>query len=189
MAGEELDYDALIRQMWGSEEILKAFLDSEVPRLCSWICGSEAPSPVVKVTYPPLNVKVQNGVPIETEVRVGYRAGPDGSPPTILIPAVIAGYRQKLPQFIAKELVHHWEALGAIGEVAFDYPYFVHEIISNYLSRISEEEFKERYSPRFIAKAIKVSRTFEISLEEFLFPQISLTVHMPGNEENTGGSS
>lgn len=186
---EDLDYDALIRQMWGSEENLKAFLDSETPQLCSWICGSDAPSPLAKVTYPPLKGELQDEVPKEAVANVVYQVGLNGDHPTIFIPAVIAGYREKLPRVIARELVHHWEALGAIGEDASEYPDFVNEIMARYRTKLPEEEFTDRFSAQFIAKAIKVARSFEVPLEEFLFPKIKLTVHMPQSETGSGESS
>lgn len=178
---EDFDYDALINQMWGSEVNLRTYLDSEVPRLCSRICGADAPVPIVKVTYPPLKGEAKSGIPMMnvSTANTIYQLESENAPATIFIPAIFAGYKAKLPQFISLELVHHWEVLGGIGEDALEYSQAPSDILKRAGATISEDEFKELYSPRFIAKAFKVARDLEVALDEFLFPKISLTVTIP----------
>src|SRR5437016_4066866 len=119
---EDLDFDALINQMWGSESNLQSFLDSETPRLCLRICGPDAPIPKVKVTFPPIKGEIKNGTPVDLALAaINYRPGSEHTPATVYIPVVVAGNKPKLPQFIASALIRHWEALGGIGEVAFEY--------------------------------------------------------------------
>jgi hypothetical protein len=113
----------------------------------------------------------------------------ESAPATILIPALIAGNKSKLPQFIALALIHHWESLGAIGESAFSYPGAADNIIADSCVGMSEKDFSEFHSPRFVAKAAKVARDFEMSLREFLFPRISLSVGMPRPEDGTAEST
>jgi hypothetical protein len=187
---EDLDFTALINQMWGSEANLHSFLDTEVPHLCARICGPEAPVPMVKVIYPQLKGEVQEGVDRQSAIaNTIYQGESDGVPATILIHVIIAGNKSKLPQFIARELVHHWEALGAIGETRFDYPESVAALVKKSDTPISEERFKEIYSPQFIAKAITVARDLEIPLQDFLFPRMSLSIYMPRPEDGTADSN
>jgi len=173
---EDLDFDALINQFWGSEANLEAFLNSETPRLCSRICGPGALVPKAKLTYPPLKGEVKEGEPLETAFATRYRRAAEGNPATIQIPALIAGNRAKLPEFIALGLIHHREALG-LGDPLFDYPEPAQSLLQDLPPGLSGEVFKELYSPRFVAKAIEVARDFEISLLEFLFPRISLSIY------------
>ena len=181
---EDLDFDALISQFWGSEANLQAFLDSETRTLCLRICGPDAPIPKVKVTYSPLKAINQDGTRVDVAVAgFAYRGESDLAPATILIPAVIAGNRPRLPHFIAFALIRHWEALGSIGETAFDYPEEVEAMINEACLSIPEHVFKGAYSPQFVARAIKVARDLEIPLRDFLFPRMSLSVYPPPSEE------
>jgi len=186
---EDLDFTALINQMWGSEANLLSFLDIEVPHLCARICGPEAPVPTLKVIYPQLKAESQQGARQSAITNTIYQGESDGVPATILIHAIIAGNKSKLPQFIARELVHHWEALGAIGEARFDYPESVAALVKKSDTPISEERFKEIYSPQFVAKAMTVARDLEIPLQDFLFPRMSLSIYMPGPEDGAADSN
>jgi hypothetical protein len=190
MRFEDVDFTLLIDQMWGSEANLLSFLDSEVPNLCSRICGPDAPVPTVKVTYPPVQGETEVGITMELAFPgVAYRAELDGAPAKMSIPALIAGNKARLPQFIALALIKHWEALGAIGEEVFEVPEAANIIIRESCRGMSVENFMESHSPQFIAKAAKVARDLEIPLGQFLFPKLSLTVYMPRPEEGTAGTS
>ncbi len=164
-------------------------MDTEVPHLCARICGPEAPVPTVKVIYPQLKAESQQGARQSAITNTIYEGKSDGVPATIQIHAIIAGNKSKLPQFIARELVHHWEALGGIGKVAFDYPVSVAALVKESDMPISEEHFKEIFSPQFIAKAVTVARDLEISLRDFLFPRMSLSIYLPGPEDGAADSN
>lgn len=192
---EDIDFNALINQMWGSEANLKAFLDSEVPNLCERICGPNAQVPVVQVTVPPLKTLERredtDGEERQFKVADGsctYRAGLNGSPAKIYISVLMACHRLKLSQFLAYALIYHWEALGARGEEAYEYPKQADSIIKESCTKISEADFKDSHSPTFVAKAVRVARDLEVPLGEFLFPKLSLTVYMPRPEDGTADS-
>jgi hypothetical protein len=189
---EDMDFNALINQMWGSEANLQSFLDSEVPHLCERICGPNAPVPAVQVMFPPLKKvgRREDAYGEEIHFKEGsgsfiYRPGLDGSTAKICISVLMAGHRLKLAQFLAYALIHHWEALGARGEEAYEYPEQVDSIIKGSCTKISEAEFKDSHSPKFVAKAVRVARDLEVPLGEFLFPKLSLTVYMTRPEEGT----
>jgi hypothetical protein len=184
MDPENLDLGALITQMWGSEANLQSFLDSEVPNLCSRICGPDAPIPSVRITYPKVKVSVEEeSLENVSTGELEYRPGLKDAPATILISAFIAGNKPRLPQFIAFGLIRHWEALGAIGKDVFDYSVSVAALLKEAGRPISEERFRELYSPQLVAKATKVARDVEISLQDFLLPRISLSIYLPEPEE------
>jgi len=180
----DIDFDGLIPQMWGSEANLRSFLETEVVHLCARICGPDAPVPKIRVTQPTLKGEIQEGV--AQEIVLGgarYQWDSESSPPTIVIPILIAGNKSRLPQFIAFELIHHWEALGAIGEADLDYPEAIDWIIKECRIHISEEDYREWHSQSFLDKAAQVARDLEIPLRDFLFPTMSLTISFPLPEE------
>jgi hypothetical protein len=189
---EDLDFVALINQMWGSEDNLKSYCDSEVPRLCARICGPDAPVPALQITVPPLKTleRQGNSYTVASE-KIGYKAELNGAPAKIYISVLAAGNKPKLPQFIAYALIYHWEALGAIGEETYDYPEPAETMIRDICMEMgmSDAEYKDAHSPKFIAKAMKVAQDFELPLRDFLFPKLSLTVYMPRAEEGQGESN
>jgi len=186
MNSEDLDFNGLITQMWGSEESLQSFLDSEMPELCARVCGPDAEIPRVQITYPSLKVVEQQQPPegsgevthykVESDA-LGYRAGRKDVPAKLFVSILHAGHKEKLREFLAYLLIFHWEALGAEGADEVDYTHSFDAIIRESSSNMSDATSKDVRSPQFLAKAAIVAREFEVPLGEFLAPKVSLNVY------------
>jgi len=144
-------------------------LYGEVAALCALICGEAAPVPVPQ---PRSAWTAARGLLGEYSAGTEYRRPERERDAAIVIHQTVLAERELLPVALAHELLHHWEhLLGNRAEACPEgYPLEVEALVSRLLpDALMQRRWRERHSPRYVAKARSVCAHLGVSLEVLLF--------------------
>jgi len=149
---------------WGSEEALHMFLETEVQRLCTLICGAGVEPPRAEVRPSFLSRGLLGG-----KLRGGEYEPKDGSyKATIAVFPNVCSDRGLLSTVLAHELVHHWETISE-EELPPRYPPEVDETIKEIFgSENAERSWRNSHSEKFISKGWLVTQQLGIPVHSFL---------------------
>jgi len=156
---------ALIESVWGSEGALNSYLDAEVSRLCSIVCGGDAPVPLIEVHPESLARGLIGG-----RTRGGeYEPAEDGREARIVVFPPVCADKSLLTIALAHELVHHWEATSTeLSSLALSVPEAEETIESLFPDSKRRRSWSMGHSQRFVAKASVVAARLGLPLREFL---------------------
>jgi len=165
----------LINEVWGSEDNLHEFIDSELRRLGAIICGEAAKLPNFQVQPTEMASEIM-GFSIGRSCAGRYE--PDnGQCGTISLFAFTCTSESEVRTALAHELVHHWEVTNSSNTSDLPYPKEADTVIKSIFPDPNKEgRWRSGHSEAFVTKASVVAKVLGIPLEDFLVYRKRTTV-------------
>lgn len=156
-----------IRNIWGSEDALRTFLESEVARLCRIVCGPALKPPRIDIR-PSMMARGMLG--FSSGLRSAEYEPSEGNSEAVISLYPSACLDARIAQIaLAHELIHHWELSGTSMRTVTKYSRHTQVLIrSNFKDPKKERVWRAGHSPEFVAKAIAVATILDISLTQML---------------------
>jgi hypothetical protein len=160
----EAEFEPVIK-MWGSEEAIYGFLESEFDRINRECFGAQLRRPEVELR--PMSVAPLSGA---LHGGADYEPAEGGWPSRIVLYYIMLRDRKDTQTAFVHEMIHHWEVTSRERESESDYPEAIDDVIrERFLKSGREGGWRSRHSCRFISKACQIADCLRMPVKHLLF--------------------